>query len=218
MIKKLNNINCFLDINTDSDFLIIQPYASENIEEIINSLREKGFNFSFAGVEIKDWDNDLSPWVAEMPFKKANFEGGGSKTLDFIIDCLIPYLEKEYFLNIPIILGGYSLAGLFALWSGYKCNRFMSVVSVSPSIWYHNWIEFIEDNIIKVNNVYLSLGDKEHISKNKMLSEVRNNIIKQKNSLTGVNVVLEWNEGNHFKDNELRLIKGYIWAMTGEGK
>ena len=30
----------------------------------------------------------------------------------------------------------------------------------------------------------------------------------------GVNSVLEWNEGNHFREPELRMAKGYAWVIT----
>lgn len=29
----------------------------------------------------------------------------------------------------------------------------------------------------------------------------------------GVNCVLEWNEGNHFKDTELRTAKAFAWVV-----
>ena len=68
--------------------------------------------------------------------------------------------------EITVILGGYSLAAFFSLWSGYQTDVFSSIVGVSPSVWFPQWIEFAESHQMKANRVYLSLGDKEPKAKN----------------------------------------------------
>ena len=32
---------------------------------------------------------------------------------------------------------------------------------------------------------------------------------------SNVDVTLEWNEGNHFKEPDLRLAKGFAWCLYG---
>lgn len=34
----------------------------------------------------------------------------------------------------------------------------------------------------------------------------------------GLNCVLEWNEGNHFKDPDLRTARAFAWVMNSRGK
>lgn len=59
------------------------------------------------------------------------------------------------------IIGGYSLAGLFALWAAYQTDTFKAVAAASPSIWFPGFVDFMKDREIHTKRVYLSLGDKE---------------------------------------------------------
>ena len=115
------------------------------------------------------------------------------------------------------ILGGYSLAGLFSLWSGYKVDIFAGIAGVSPSVWYKNWIDFVKDSKPLVNNIYLSLGDLEEKTKHQILSKIGDNIKEYieilKNSEDVENCILDWNEGNHFGNSDIRMGKGFIWTL-----
>ena len=70
------------------------------------------------GVDL--WEENFSPWCAPRVFAKGpNFGDGAQKTLDTLIDQVIPWAESE--LSEPPayrVLVGYSLAGLFSLWAG----------------------------------------------------------------------------------------------------
>ena len=33
----------------------------------------------------------------------------------------------------------------------------------------------------------------------------------------GVNCILEWNNGNHFKDADLRTAKAFAWVLNSKG-
>ena len=78
---------------------------------------------------IKDWNQELTPWAAPAVFGKVPFGNGAEKTLEFITSRLLPEVQE----NIPhLILGGYSLAGLFALWSGYQTDKFDGIVAKNP--------------------------------------------------------------------------------------
>ena len=65
---------------------------------------------------------------------------------------------------------------------------------------------------MKANRVYLSLGDKELKTKNPVMARV-GECINRMYDLLDCEKVLEWNEGNHFKDNALRTAKGLAWAI-----
>ena len=75
---------------------------------------------SLVNVGVDLWEENFSPWCAPRVFAKGpNFGNGAQKTLDTLIDQVIPWAESE--LSEPPayrVLVGYSLAGLFSLWAG----------------------------------------------------------------------------------------------------
>ena len=127
----------------------------------------------------------------------------------------MPYL-RDYvsFDDRQICLGGYSLAGLFSLWAGYRTDLFRSIAAVSPSVWFPGWIDHAGKNTIKAKRVYLSLGDREMKTKNRIMATV-GDCIEQQNALLSSSGfcehLLEWNPGNHFRDPALRTAKGFAW-------
>lgn len=75
---------------------------------------------SLVNVGVDLWEENFSPWCAPRVFAKGpNFGDGAQKTLDTLINQVIPWAESE--LSEPPayrVLVGYSLAGLFSLWAG----------------------------------------------------------------------------------------------------
>ena len=168
--------------------------------------------------QISDWNNDLSPWNAPAVFGKDGFGDGAKNTLSFIEDVLIDCICEKYQIknDIPIILGGYSLAGLFSLWSSYQSSSFNAIVGASPSVWFNGWEEFIDKSSPLSNVIYLSLGDKEEKTKNQTMARVGKSIQKQEEVLNnrGIKTILEWNNGGHFQDSDIRLSRGFVWCIN----
>ena len=207
---------CFLYQDEAATHLLIQPIDEHDLElldqeiEAIKKMSDKPF--SLVAFMIKDWNQELTPWAAPAVFGKVPFGSGAEKTLEFITSRLLPEVQE----NIPhLILGGYSLAGLFALWAGYQTDKFDGIVAASPSVWFPKWIEYATDNKPLAKSIYLSLGDKEEKAKNPVMAQVGNAIRRQNGLLTGQmdNTILEWNPGNHFVDSEKRTAKGFAWVM-----
>ena len=207
---------CFLYQDEAATHLLIQPIDEHDLElldqeiEAIKKLSDKPF--SLVAFMIKDWNQELTPWAAPAVFGKVPFGNGAEKTLEFITSRLLPEVQE----NIPhLILGGYSLAGLFALWVGYQTDKFDGIVAASPSVWFPKWIEYATDNKPLAKSIYLSLGDKEEKAKNPVMAQVGNAIRRQNELLTGQMdyTILEWNPGNHFVDSEKRTAKGFAWVM-----
>ena len=75
---------------------------------------------SLVNVGVDLWEENFSPWCAPRVFAKGpNFGDGAQKTLDTLINQVVPWTESE--LTEPPAyraLVGYSLAGLFSLWAG----------------------------------------------------------------------------------------------------
>ena len=164
-----------------------------------------------------DWNKELTPWPAPLVFGKVPFGEGAEETLAFVVGQLLPEFHGEI---RHCLLGGYSLAGLFALWAAYQTDLFAGVVAASPSVWYPGWTEYVADKTPRAKSIYLSLGDKEEKTKNPVMAQVGNAIRMQYDRLAGQmeNVVLEWNLGNHFVDADKRMAKGFAWLMNGGKK
>lgn len=209
--------SCFLYQDEAATHLLIQPIDEHDLEVLdqevkaIKELSDKPF--SLVAFMIKDWNQELTPWAAPPVFGRIPFGSGAEKTLEFITSQLLPEIQE----NIPhLILGGYSLAGLFALWAGYQTDKFEAIAAASPSVWYPQWIDYASENRPLAKSVYLSLGDKEEKAKNPIMAQVGNAIRKLHELLMEqeINTILEWNAGNHFVDSDKRMAKGFAWAIN----
>ena len=215
---------CILYLNENTEYTLIQPVDENDISVLDNEVKHieenTDRNFSLVAFKIEDWNSELTPWEMPLLRGKGNFGDGAAGTLEFIKNELIPALS-EYTntenKEIKYILGGYSLAGLFSLWSGYQTDIFEGIAAVSPSVWYKKWIEYVEAEKPLSEKIYLSLGDTEEKTKHQILSKIGDNIRKQHEILEkseNVKTVLEWNEGNHFQNPDIRTAKGFLWVMN----
>ena len=190
----ISDRTCFLYHDKDATHLLIQPVDEHDLEVL---------------------DQELTPWPAPPVFGKVSFGSGAGETLKYITSQLLPEVQDGI---SHVLLGGYSLAGLFVLWAGYQSDKFEGVVAASPSVWYPKWIEYATNNTPGAKSVYLSLGDKEEKTKNSVMAQVGNAIRRQQELLTEreIKTTLEWNPGNHFVDSEKRMAKGFAWLMNNK--
>lgn len=202
--------------NTDSNIILIQPVDDHDLEGIENEFamitNSCDLSLRLIAVSINNWNNDLSPWEAPAVFGKENFGGDASRTLGELLK-LCDDKGKKYY------IGGYSLAGLFALWAAYQTDIFDGVAAASPSMWFPGFDDYMKKNEIKTDTVYLSIGDREEKARNPVMATVGDRIreahslLKERN----VNCILEWNEGNHFKDADIRTSKAFAWVLNSNG-
>ena len=217
----IDSKKCIGYITDTAKYLLIQPVDGHDIEvldnEVAGILEKTDKQFSLIAFKIEDWNSELSPWEAPSAFGNKSFGSGAKDTLEFIESRLIPMIKEKYNLGdeIKFILGGYSLAGLFSLWSAYKSNTFSGIAAASPSVWFNDWEEFMKNNTPLSNTIYLSLGDAEEKTKNKVMSAVGENIRKQEELLknNNINTILEWNKGGHFSDSDIRVAKAFVWCI-----
>jgi predicted alpha/beta superfamily hydrolase len=205
-----------------ADTLLIQMVDDHDLEVIEKEtahIKELtgGQNFCLKAVRVNSWNTDLSPWPAPAVFGDEDFGEGASRTLEILLREIIPEILSE---NEKIYLGGYSLAGLFALWAGYQTDFFEGIAAASPSIWFPGFTDYMRANTFRAGAVYLSLGDREERTKNPFMSQVGNAIRDGYAVLrnAGINCTLEWNKGNHFKNPDLRTAKAFAWLMTQTGE
>lgn len=202
--------------NPDAPVVLLEPQGghdpvSEQKEyELIREFSGRE-DFLLVTVPVDSWNRDLSPWNAPPVFGKELFGDGAKETLRRIEEELIPAFSGDRI----FLLGGYSLAGLFALWAAYESGRFSGVAACSPSVWFPGFMDFQENHEIRTDTVYLSLGDREEKAKNRVFATV-GDCIRESDRLMrkrGVNCLLEWNQGNHFMDGEIRTAKGFAWLL-----
>ncbi|MBO7091331.1 MAG: hypothetical protein J6W23_06065, partial [Victivallales bacterium] len=84
--------------------------------------------FVMAAYCVDDWERDLTPWPDPFLDKRPEVGKMAGKTLHAVTDSLLPELVKQYG-KLPIVLGGYSLAGLFALWAALETDGFDGIAA-----------------------------------------------------------------------------------------
>ena len=201
--------------------LLIQTLGAQergSIDSEVAMISEaSGTSFVMAAFAIGDWEVELTPWHDPAISKRQAVGEHAGETFRYITDELIPSLHQEYG-ELPIVLGGYSLGGLFSLWSGSVSDCFTAIAAVSPSVWIAGWQDYARQHPVKTHYVYLSLGDREEHTRNKAIAQVGNNIRWEhehlKQTLGPDNTVLEWNTGNHFVDGARRTSKGFAWCIN----
>ena len=202
-------------------------------DSLLPILKEQ--NCLFVVWQVEDWNKELSPWEAPAAFGNENFSGQGIQSLDWLTQVCIPYFQKrltkkrsveksltENPKEIPVFLGGYSLAGLFALWALHETDLLSGAASCSGSLWYPGFMEYVrkkgaaEGESQKCRLAYLSLGSKEAKSRNPVLSTIKKcteELYDFYQDRPDFHTVLEWNPGNHFTEPEKRLLKGFRWLI-----
>ena len=196
----------------DARAVLIQPVDEHDlafIESEVSLIREKApADFRLIAVKVGDWNRDLSPWEAPAVFGREDFGDGAADTLAEILN-LCGDRTRNYY------LGGYSLAGLFALWAAGQTDAFSGIAAASPSMWFPGFMEYLAAHPPRSPRVYLSLGDREEKTRNPVMAAVGNRIRTAEALLQaqGIDCILEWNEGNHFRDADRRTAKAFSWVL-----
>ena len=160
---------------------------------------------SLVNIGVDLWEENFSPWYAPRVFAKGpNFGDGAQKTLDTLINQVVPWAESD--LTEPPayrVLVGYSLAGLFSLWAGVSqqvargcqpddapsqpgaphvdapIGTFQRIGAVSGSFWFPGLLDYVDQQLsggaVGLTHAYLSLGDREARTPNPQIMHVREN-------------------------------------------
>ena len=217
---QIGNKPCRIYGEPHAKYLLLQmtgEHELQSMESEVTAIAQSAHHFLFAAIPVESCNYALSPGNSPAVLLKQVFSGNAADTLRFLTEQVIPTLEQQFPLpeNVKIILGGYSLAGLFALWASTQTDLFYGVAAASPSVWFPGWMEFEQQHPIQAQRVYLSLGDKEEHTKNAVMAVVGDNIRTLHSRLAerGTDCTLEWNSGGHFKDADLRTAKAFRWVM-----
>ena len=176
--------------------------------------------FTLVSISDLDWNHDMVPWDSPPVFKNAApCTGGADDYLQLLTEEIIPTAEKKI-TGVPCWRGiaGYSLAGLFALYSIYQTDLFSRVGSMSGSLWFPGMKEYIFSHEPKrwPDHMYFSLGDKESKTRNSVLKSVQQNTeeIHAFYQGKGIDTVLQLNPGNHYNRAAERTAAGIVWMLN----
>lgn len=188
--------------------------------DVWDACRELGCPpFILIAIGDLDWNRELSPWECDGTVRDAEpFAGDAGIYLDELLGRIIP--ETEAALPHPPAwrgIAGYSLAGLFALWSLWHTDAFTRAASASGSLWFPGFVDraTTEPFAGSPQAVYLSLGKKETKTPNRMMRHVLDDTRAMEELLQGRNIdtIFELNPGNHFAQTDLRMARGITWLL-----
>ncbi len=191
---------------------MVDDHDLEGIENEFDAVRKAAEGkLRLIAVKVSDWNTDLSPWQAPPVFGNEGFGSGAADTLEEVKK-LCRDRDRTYY------IGGYSLAGLFALWAAYQTDLFRGAAAASPSIWFPGFTDYMNANKIRAKRVYLSLGNREERTRNPVMATVGEKIREAYSLLKEQTTActLEWNPGNHFREPDLRTAKAFAWVIRDE--
>ena len=200
--------------------LLILHCFSEEEEAVVKLLKGQAyFSFPLLCINHLEWQKDMCPWDSPALINtEKDFIGGADEYLSLLEKEIIPRAleilgeEPSYY-----ALAGYSLAGIFALYAGYRSALFSRIASVSGSLWYPDFLSFAKEKkmLNKAERLYLSLGTEEAKTKHAVLSTIERKTreLVEHYQSSGYCVNFELNPGNHFCEVEQRIEKGIRWIM-----
>lgn len=178
--------------------------------------------FTLAAVSGLQWDHDMTPWaIPPISQNDTPCTGGAQEYLGLLVGEILPRVEQNL-LSAPSWRGiaGYSLGGLFAVYSLYQTYLFSRAASVSGSLWFPGIKEYIFSHEMKAKprRLYFSLGNKECKTRNPYLKTVQQNTqeIYEFYRSQGVDALFQLNPGNHFVHAPERIAAGIGWMLEGE--
>lgn len=202
--------------------MILPQGVKEDLTVGLGKLSEK-YGVSIVVIGDVDWNNDLTPWPADGVFKKAKpFGGHAAGFLDKLTREIIPEAEKDLAIEVATerTIIGVSLSGLFAVWSMFETDAFTNVISISGSLWYDGFVEWMEKSTPSptIKKVCMLLGEKEKNTKDKRMATVKNRTVAVANTLKGKNcasITFELVVGTHFSPIMPRLERTFEIVFDG---
>ena len=158
----IGNRACRIYGEAHAEYLLLQMTGEHELQSMdheVAMIAQSSRNFLFAAIPVESWNDALSPWEAPAVWGKESFGGNAADTLRFLTEQVIPSLKQQFDLpeKVKIILGGYSLAGLFALWASTQTDLFYGIAAASPSVWFPGWMEFEQRHPIQAPVSYTHL-------------------------------------------------------------
>ncbi len=195
--------------------MILPEGIKEDLDVGLKELTGK-YGVSIVVIPGANWNDDLTPWPAEGVFKKAKpFGGQATSFLDKLTNEIIPKIEKTLGMVDPErTIMGVSLSGLFAVWAGINTDTFTNIISISGSLWYDGFTEWMKEQTPspQLKKVCMLLGEKEKNAKDKRMATVEERTLAAAMMLKSnsqASVLFELVEGTHFSPILPRLERAF---------
>lgn len=195
----------------------------ENGQAILEKCAQIGCpEFHLVTVSGINWDSDLSPWPSEpVVSAQDHFTGEADGYLKWLqAEVIVPAEKSLAGRCTERVLAGYSMAGMFALYAACQTDLFDCIVSASGSVWYPGFEEYCRthDPVKKPSAIYLSLGNRETRTRNRYMktTETVCRNLQELYLQQGIRTTFELNEGNHFREPDLRLARGISFVLHEE--
>lgn len=214
------SVSVFPSAEPGAPVIYLNTYSNEG-RQVFRLAQTAGcLSFTLVAISDLDWNHDMAPWDSPAAFKSGEpFTGGADDYLRLLTGEILPRAEKDL-MGIPAWRGivGYSLAGLFALYTICQTDIFSRVGSISGSLWFPELKNYILTHEPKLppDCIYLSLGDKENKTRNPILKSVQRDTeeICDFYRTSGIDTVFQLNPGNHYNHAAERTAAGIAWLLS----
>ena len=172
--------------------------------------------WTLISLETVDWNAELSPWPGKAVFRgQADFAGGAPQFLAEL-EWIVSKVERRVEIQpARRFLMGYSMAGLFAVYAGMRSDCFQGVASVSGSLWYEGFLDWMRAAPMVPEYAYCSVGDRERMGRNPAFRSIEEKTQEAAEILTcrGARTRFEKRPGGHFDDPAGSLVRAVRWIL-----
>lgn len=203
-------------VSLRSPVVYLNTYSYEEGLKVREELEGEVVNLVL--ISSLEWNHDMTPWSIPSYARGAEVITGGA---DEYLSLLGEIIEKAEMITGPVSwrgIAGYSLAGLFALYSLFRTDWFSRAASISGSLWFPGFVDYVctHEMVKKPESIYLSLGDKEKKTRNAVMRSVEENTVRIAEYLNGKGIRTSFvlNPGNHFTDPVERTVKAIRFLMN----
>ncbi|MEK5057107.1 alpha/beta hydrolase [Paenibacillus sp. FSL H7-0326] len=128
----------------------------------------------FIGIQPHRRDCEYTPWKAEPLQEGEVFGGEGDRYLDFVTEKVIPFVRERYRITedtSQIGITGGSLGALISLYAAFqKPDYFGRFIMMSASLWFENFVSYVESSTFTQNDVrlYMYVGETEGVGRDNL--------------------------------------------------
>ncbi len=213
------NVQIFPAQDTNTPIIYLNNYAHDG-EKVYEAVLAAGCpDCTLVTVGKLKWDRDMTPWYTPPSSEHDTpCTGGADDYLKILTESIVPQVESSLGCK-PAWRGiaGYSLAGLFAVYSIFHTDAFSRVGSMSGSLWFKDIKEYIfAHKLARVPDcMYFSLGDKESSSRISAFQCVQDNTEAIEAFFRGKGIPTTYvlNRGSHYQKCNERTAAGIKWML-----
>lgn len=168
-------------------FVIDADFQFQHVSAVVKNLTRMGKIPPMIVIGIANQGGDDYLKTTTWPDPKDQAFGDAKKLQQYLVEELLPLVDRSYRTNKQKALSGYSLGGLFTLYSMMQENTpFNAFLSMSPSAWFNDFsLPKKLTPLLKANKlhapVFLSVANEEDMGVDKVVEVFSNNADKNLN-------------------------------------